>query len=38
MAMPSDIKIIDLMLNVPGEDNSGWYEFMKPLLLDEQSR
>lgn len=38
MAMPNDIKVIDLMLNVPGEDNSQWYEFMKPLLLDEESR
>lgn len=31
MAMPTDIKVIDLMLSVPGEDNSQWYEFMKPL-------
>jgi len=38
MGMPTDIKIIDLMLNVPGEDNSQWYEFMKPLLMDQQSR
>lgn len=32
------IAAIDLMLNVPGEDNRHWYEFMKPLFLDEQSR
>ncbi|MFT5033388.1 MAG: putative TIM-barrel fold metal-dependent hydrolase [Bermanella sp.] len=38
MPMPSDFKIIDLMLNVPGEDNSQWYEFMKPLLMDQESR
>jgi predicted TIM-barrel fold metal-dependent hydrolase len=41
MPMPRDPKLInaiDLMLNIPGEDQSGWYEFMKPLLLDEQSR
>lgn len=38
MGMPTDIKIIDLMLNVPGDDNSQWYEFMKPLLMDQQSR
>lgn len=38
MAMPDDIKVIDLMLNVPGDDNSQWYDFMKPLLLDEESR
>tara|TARA_Y100001972_G_scaffold9271_1_gene10012 strand:- start:21298 stop:22161 length:864 start_codon:yes stop_codon:yes gene_type:complete len=36
--MPSDIKVVDLMLSVPGEDNSQWYEFMKPLLMDEESR
>lgn len=38
MAMPTDIKIVDLMLNVPGDDNSQWYEFMKPMLMDEESR
>ncbi len=38
MPMPSNIKIIDLMLNVPGEDNSTWYDFIKPLLMDEESR
>ena len=38
MAMPTEIRVIDLMLSVPGEDNSGWYEFMKPLLLDRESR
>lgn len=38
MTMPTNIQVIDLMLNIPGEDNSGWYEFMKPLLLDEESR
>jgi len=36
--MPKDIGVIDLMLNIPGEDQSGWYEFMKPLFLDEESR
>lgn len=36
--MPEGVRAIDLMLNVPGEDNSGWYEFMKPLFLDEESR
>jgi predicted TIM-barrel fold metal-dependent hydrolase len=38
MAMPTDVKVIDLMLSVPGEDNSQWYEFMKPLLMDDESR
>ena len=32
------IRAIDLMLNVPGEDPSAWYEFMRPLLLDRESR
>jgi predicted TIM-barrel fold metal-dependent hydrolase len=38
MGMPEDVKIIDLMLSVPGYDNSSWYDFMKPLLMDEQSK
>lgn len=38
MPMPRDLPVIDLMLNVPGEDNSGWYDFMRPLLLDRESR
>jgi uncharacterized protein len=38
VTIPTGIGVIDLMLNIPGEDNSGWYEFMKPLLLDEESR
>ena len=38
MTMPQGIGIIDLMLNIPGEDNSAWYDFMKPLLLDAESR
>jgi uncharacterized protein len=38
MGMPKDIRAIDLMLNIPGEDQKSWYEFMKPLLLDEESR
>jgi uncharacterized protein len=38
MGMPAGIGAIDLMLNVPGEDPSAWYEFMKPLLLDRESR
>ena len=38
MGKPEGIQAIDLMLNIPGEDNSSWYEFMKPLFLDEESR
>ena len=35
---PKDVGVIDLMMNIPGVDNSSWYDFMKPLFLDEQSR
>ena len=38
MGMPDNFPIVDLMLSIPGEDNSHWYEFMKPLLMDQQSR
>jgi hypothetical protein len=39
MAMPTDIGVIDLMMGIPvSEDNSEAYEFMKPLLMDEESR
>jgi len=38
MGMPDKPNAIDLMLNIPGEDTSSWYEFMKPLLRDEESR
>ena len=38
MPMPEGIKVIDLMLNIPGDDNTQWYEFMKPLLMDKESR
>lgn len=38
MPMPSDVRAIDLMMNIPGEDQSQWYEFMKPLFLDRDSR
>jgi len=37
--MPKDIGIIDLMLGIPvSGDNSEMYEFIKPNLMDEQSR
>ena len=38
MPMPAEVGVIDLMLSIPGEDNSQWYEYMKPMLLDEESR
>ena len=38
MGMPQNIKVIDLMLNIPGsEDHSEWYNFMRPLLMDQES-
>ena len=38
MPMPTDVPIIDLMMNIPGSDNRSWYEFMMPMFLDEDSR
>lgn len=38
MPIPSGLRAIDLMMNIPDGDPSAWYEFMKPLLLDEESR
>jgi predicted TIM-barrel fold metal-dependent hydrolase len=38
MPIPSGLEAIDLMMNIPDGDPSSWYEFMKPLLLDEESR
>ncbi len=38
MAMPENIGIIDLMLSVPNQETSNYYDFIKPLLMDEESR
>ncbi|MDH3726471.1 MAG: amidohydrolase family protein [Myxococcales bacterium] len=38
MPIPSGLKAVDLMMNIPDGDPAGWYEFIKPLLLDEESR
>jgi len=39
MPIPPEIQAIDLMLSIPGErGTAGWYDFMKPMLLDRQSR
>ncbi len=38
MPMPTDIKVIDLMLNIPTEDgNKQYYEWIKPMLMDDES-
>lgn len=38
MPMPSGIGVIDLMLELPTDDRGTWYDFMKPLLMDQESR
>ncbi len=38
MPMPTNIKAIDLMMGIPSEERSHWYDYMKPLLLDRESR
>ncbi len=38
MAIPENTPVVDLCLNIPGEDNSHWFEFIKPLLMDQESR
>jgi uncharacterized protein len=38
MGIPSGIGVIDLMLQIPTEDASSRYDFLKPLLLDKESR
>jgi predicted TIM-barrel fold metal-dependent hydrolase len=38
MPKPRGLKAIDLMMNIPDDNPSAWYEFMKPLLLDRESR
>lgn len=38
MTMPSGIAVIDCMLELPTDDRGTWYDFMKPLLMDAESR
>ena len=38
MTMPKDIGIIDLMLAIPSADQDTWYDYMKPMFMDEESR
>ena len=35
MTMPTDIGVIDLMLDFPSPDQHDWYEFLKPQLREE---
>src|SRR5258708_38861675 len=38
MGIPAGIGVVDLMLQIPCDDFSAKYEFLKPLLLDKESR
>lgn len=38
MPFPTDVGVVDLMLQIPGQDNRAWYDFMQPLFMDEKSR
>jgi predicted TIM-barrel fold metal-dependent hydrolase len=35
--MPRDIRVIDLMLAIPGADTGQLYEWIKPMLIDRES-
>jgi predicted TIM-barrel fold metal-dependent hydrolase len=36
--MPKGVGAIDLMLQIPSDDQARWYDSMRPLLLDRESR
>ncbi len=38
MPMPDGIRAIDLMMQIPVENEPARYDFLRPLLLDEESR
>ena len=38
MTFPEKIGVIDLMLQIPGQSNRDWYDFMQPLFMDQASR
>jgi uncharacterized protein len=38
MPFPANAPVIDLCLNIPGVDDSQWFEFIKPMLMDKESR
>src|ERR1700728_4037281 len=38
MPMPTGVGVVDLMLQIPTDDPSAMYDFLKPLLLDRESR
>ena len=38
MPIPAGLRAVDLMLQIPSDDFRSKYEFLKPLLLDKESR
>ncbi len=38
MTMPTGVRAIDLMMQIPADDEPRRYDFLKPLLLDKESR
>ena len=38
MPIPAGLRAVDLMLQIPSDDFKSKYEFLKPLLLDRESR
>src|SRR5579885_3713557 len=38
MPMPTGLGVVDLMLQIPSAEFQSKYEFLKPLLLDRESR
>ncbi|UCE87594.1 MAG: amidohydrolase family protein [Deltaproteobacteria bacterium] len=38
MGMPKGVGVIDLMMSIPTEDTGQWYGFLKPQLMDDESR
>jgi hypothetical protein len=38
MAIPAGLRAVDLMLQIPSDDFRSKYDFLKPLLLDRESR
>ena len=38
MTMPTGIGVIDLMMGIPSADDGSKYDFLKPLLMDRESR
>jgi predicted TIM-barrel fold metal-dependent hydrolase len=38
MGMPQGIGVIDLMMAIPTDDTTQWYQFLRPQLMDAESR